>query len=357
MDCKEDRWVAYRNDYCECASNEYWHEVSSFCIECPEGCGSCDTNAIGLVVCHSCLMSYYLSERSGGICYEVCPYGDETANDGVCDKDVGISIFAVSIEDNSGDGLLNQSLASFGRTISLYGGSIAGEEEYCDPFISSDRGAWFDGMYTYATFENLILPESFEIRAWIRAHGDGALFSSSSSDDDRSAEKFIALLIDNGTLTFVDTQSGIYFEAAQKVKNYWWHYVEVHVSFVLLTGTTVQFVIDSVPETTSLAVNERVVDNHDGKSVHRMGVMEFREHNENYYKGYIWSFELSTGLAAGTWDINSTTCIGTCTECPGDTFNTCLGICNWSHYWNAAACQRCNSTCVKGCNDSGECTS
>lgn len=47
----------------------------------------------------------------------------------------------------------------------------------------SDRGLWFNGRDTFMTVENLRLPAAFELRLWIRSHGDGALFSSARFDD------------------------------------------------------------------------------------------------------------------------------------------------------------------------------
>lgn len=96
------------------------------------------------------------------------------------------------------------------NSITLYGGTGKPTDDFCDPFASQDRGLWFDGMYSYATLENLILPANFELRMWVRSHGDGALFSSNRKVDNRSAEKFFALLIDDCKLTFADTATGIY---------------------------------------------------------------------------------------------------------------------------------------------------
>lgn len=209
--------------------------------------------------------------------------------------------------------------------------------EYCDPKITFDRGAWFDGQDDYMTFENFRLTSSFSLRLWIREHGEGTLFSSSNKIDEKSAEKFFALYIDHSCLTFTDTDTGIYYEAAQRIKKYWWHYVVMDLDLQMSSGSTIRFNIDGNAESPSAPIARTLIDADDNKKAHRLGVLEFRERYENFYRGYIYTFEATYGVieSAAHFDL-SEECDGSCTFCPNNTEgdNICLGICNWNRYYD-----------------------
>jgi len=62
----------------------------------------------------------------------------------------------------------------------VYGGYSADTLDKTDPYITDDRGLWFDGKYTFLTLERLVLHHSTTLEMWIKAHcSDGTLFSSS----------------------------------------------------------------------------------------------------------------------------------------------------------------------------------
>lgn len=89
------------------------------------------------------------------------------------------------------------------------------------------------------TIEGLRLPSGFELRLWIRIHGDGSLFSSSTLQDDASAEKFLALYFENSCLHFADTETGVYLQMHSTIKKYWWHYVVASLDYDPLVGTSI----------------------------------------------------------------------------------------------------------------------
>lgn len=136
------------------------------------------------------------------------------------------------------------------REVTLFGGKSTLDNEEDDPRVFSDRGLWFNGRNHYMTLENIRLPAAFEMRLWIRNHGDGALFSSSQLD--APAEKFISLMIDDSHLTLVDTEAGLFFMSSNPVKRFWWHYVQtvvnVDLSDAAPIGTTIRFSIDHYTE-------------------------------------------------------------------------------------------------------------
>lgn len=49
-----------------------------------------------------------------------------------------------------------------------------------DPYLSDDRGLFFDGKNDYVTVTGLMLNTSYTISMWVKPHGDGTLFTSSS---------------------------------------------------------------------------------------------------------------------------------------------------------------------------------
>lgn len=201
-DCLPDPWIPYTLDYCQCLADEYYDTKENCCTKCPEGCSSCTGQSNGLITCDACFDGFRLADSS---CYGRCPSNSVSRPvSGICEN-TAESFFNYNTGTTDTNPLLYTD-----NGITLYGGNNKTTEDFCDPFVSQDRGLWFDGMYSYATFEGLIVPANFELRMWIRAHGDGALFSSNRKVDDRSSEKFFALLIDNGKLTFADTASGVY---------------------------------------------------------------------------------------------------------------------------------------------------
>jgi hypothetical protein len=66
----------------------------------------------------------------------------------------------------------------------VFGGYFKDRLDKTDPYITDDRGLWFDGKYTFLTIENLALHHSCTVELWIKAHcSDGTLFSGSRVND------------------------------------------------------------------------------------------------------------------------------------------------------------------------------
>lgn len=80
-----------------------------------------------------------------------------------------------------------------------------------------------------------------------------------------------------------------------------------------------------------------ILDYDANRSIHHLGVLEYKERNENWYKGFIYSIEVTLGVSEdeSAYGLVSE-CNGACSVCPskGIFTGSCLGICNWTHYWN-----------------------
>lgn len=52
-----------------------------------------------------------------------------------------------------------------------------------DPYLTLERGVFFDGHSSYMTIEDLHLPFEFFMWSWIRPLKSGAIYSASDSSD------------------------------------------------------------------------------------------------------------------------------------------------------------------------------
>jgi hypothetical protein len=63
--------------------------------------------------------------------------------------------------------------------VTTFGGARQAERNDDDPFLTADRGLWFDGRYNYMSIEGLLLSHTWSIEAWTNPITSGTLFSTS----------------------------------------------------------------------------------------------------------------------------------------------------------------------------------
>jgi hypothetical protein len=131
----------------------------------------------------------------------------------------------------------------------------------------------------------------------------------------------------------------------------------------LNTGSTITYTIDGASENGSMPISRTLLDYDEDRKAHRLGVLEFRERFENFYRGYMYSFEATHGVSdANAHVVLSNDCAGSCSFCPANGNNpdsgVCLGICNWTHYYDEStnSCRHCDASCTSGCEDANPCS-
>jgi hypothetical protein len=70
--------------------------------------------------------------------------------------------------------------------VKVFGGRSEAIRNVDDPFLTSDRGLWFDGRYNFMTVENLYLAHTWSIELWANPMTHGTFFSSSRIYDHQS---------------------------------------------------------------------------------------------------------------------------------------------------------------------------
>jgi hypothetical protein len=63
-------------------------------------------------------------------------------------------------------------------TVAVYQGADEGYES-ADPYLTDDRGLYFDGINDFATVRGLLIHDNFTISMWINPESSGTLYSSS----------------------------------------------------------------------------------------------------------------------------------------------------------------------------------
>lgn len=68
-------------------------------------------------------------------------------------------------------------------TVTAYGGNNANSITANDPFLTSERGMYYDGHSSYMTVTGLTLPFNYYMYAWIRPLKSGTIYSGSDPSD------------------------------------------------------------------------------------------------------------------------------------------------------------------------------
>lgn len=68
-------------------------------------------------------------------------------------------------------------------TVTVYGGTNQHSITANDPYLTLERGLFFDGHSSYLTVDGLVLPFSYFMNAWIRPLKSGTIYSGSDPND------------------------------------------------------------------------------------------------------------------------------------------------------------------------------
>ena len=63
-----------------------------------------------------------------------------------------------------------------------YTGASPNQYSTQDPYLSDDRGLYFDGKNDFVTLEGLMLNNNFTFAMWVKPHGDGTLFATADKN-------------------------------------------------------------------------------------------------------------------------------------------------------------------------------
>lgn len=178
----------------------------------------------------------------------------------------------------------------------------------------------------------LVLNADFSIDMWIKAHGNGALFSSAVVVPYHYYGQSTALLINDRKMILSFGYYGDSASTGSVVAYYTWCHVAVSADAVANQGKTdVNFYInDMVVRTDSISGFQ--IDYPDYYNSHKIGAEMGDNCLINTYKGYIFSFNVYNYAKCTFSDVVRMPCAG-CDACPEYT-GQCLGTCNWSAYWD-----------------------
>lgn len=134
-----------------------------------------------------------------------------------------------SSDDSSNSSWIYEGTGSFASgtndwMVKLFGGAheIKPAPFDFDPYLTDDRGLWFDGKSNYMTSQMLSLHHTFTINTWIRPYGSGAIFSSSKNFD-AEWNKSLHWGITENRMEFEDRDNYFYFKTEREsVDRYIW---------------------------------------------------------------------------------------------------------------------------------------
>lgn len=99
-----------------------------------------------------------------------------------------------------------------------------------EPFVIDDRGLWFDGKDDIARFSGLILHHTFSLEAWIRPHGDGAIFGVGEASHYEYSRVYY-WGIEGGKILFSDLHYEEEFVCDSDLVNFYWTHVALTVQW------------------------------------------------------------------------------------------------------------------------------
>lgn len=208
-----------------------WYD-GEFCRHCSVDCVNCaDADAEGNH-CTECKPGYMFTVGAD-ICIEFAPTGFyEFAGNTEVEEDENhdglVASFTFSHDSSVTSRWTYEGNGTFPSgdhpwEVILYGG--ANETKIAtdyDPYLTDDRGLYFDGKGNYLTAKMLTLHHTFTINTWIRPYGNGAIFSSSKNFDS-AWNKSIHWGITENRMEFEDRDHYFYFKTEREsVERYIW---------------------------------------------------------------------------------------------------------------------------------------
>ena len=243
-----------------------------------------------------------------------------------------------------------------------YTGSSPNQYSNQDPYLSDDRGLYFDGKNDYVSLEGLMLNSSFTFALWVKPHGSGTLFTSA----DKNGPGYYSFGISGYRLKFNDGfHDDTWLSTVEPVDLFLWQNLAVTFEWNAGSVDEVDSSIIGAANNASYTKNGAQIstytfnyifqDRPDFDYHHLLGANESMGSLSQYYTGYIYNIRV-TNFAVTNFDdyiLEDETCGIECDVCPAA--ETCLSSCNWNAYWNGYKCVRCPSWCNLGCQTNGTC--
>jgi hypothetical protein len=153
---------------------------------------------------------------------------------------------------------------------------------------------------------------------WIKAHGDGALFTSEVVKPYCYYAKGLRFMINNKMLSLTLGQTGDTAYTSYVVNYYSWAHVAVTADATAASDSTaVKFYVNKTP-VYSDTLDGYVVDYPDEYNSHKVGAAHGGHFIKNCYKGYIYSFTVLNYAETNFSNKVRAPCLG-CDVCPEET--------------------------------------
>jgi hypothetical protein len=248
-------------------------------------------------------------------------------------------------------------------TIGIIRGASIGHES-ADPYITDDRGTFFDGINDFLTVRDLVIHHTFTMTFWMNPESSGTLYSSAMVND-KGHEQYWALQLEGKRFKFVDTSNS--FEVLGKEtynRGVWQHLAftsrweeDMRKTFISLYNDgkpTERKILDFIIVDFRDSNDRRWLldDSNESYNRHLIGATEFREQLKDLYTGFIYQWTYSNHEVTNYGSQIRTRCDGDCDICPNV---GCLGECPSMKYPNEAKCIACPAFCTKGCQSNGQC--
>jgi hypothetical protein len=159
-----------------------------------------------------------------------------------------------------------------------------------DPYYTDDRGLWFNGRIDFLQMHGLILHHTSTVTVWMKPHGDGTVFASSSKVDPDYAQSNIHLRVDNKKLEYGDTYRHALFQSDKCIELYYWQHAAFSIKWEQHDKTTTAKIFIN-NENAGLMVYDGITqDRPDTENIHTIGTLEFQGQFCDYFRGFLYSF-------------------------------------------------------------------
>ena len=212
-----------------------------------------------------------------------------------------------------------------------------------DMYAHDDRGVYFNGFNKFLTINDIIISSTFTISTWVKPQSVGTILSVSSSQAVRMAWAVI-----QGQMQFRDEHHGL-IQDFHLVKFYFWQHLAITLKQHNGTRSSVLSAYHNNENCYSAMIEMIFMD--DIAFDHTIGVTKRNGQYTDFMRGFMYTLRIQQ-VAADRFDDEFSKHCDACDVCVVD---TCLGTCNWKHYWNGIQCGRCPKECHLGCSSDGTC--
>jgi len=178
----------------------------------------------------------------------------------------------------------------FNWQVEIYGGDkMLDSAEKTDPFLTEDRGLWFDGKLQYLTVRGFTMHHSSTLDFWIKPHGYGTVFSAARVDDE-GCDLGYELAIQGGKAKFSDKTNEYHVESEGNLNFYEWIHLALTLDWNNSSATTDVNMFMNNESIAYAAISTMVLDVPDGTARHILGAGERYSEICDNYRGFMWSF-------------------------------------------------------------------